>query len=205
MTIGKVNNKLDIFGVNGFRTNTGPEYNKKLREKLSNALLPGLRWIVGDCKKSISSLVAGTSSTDGSYSTMAMSRKDLMKIFDQYDHELNTAAGRTKCMNQLIQSAADTCGVDRKFFFNVYLRPLMSEETLKKYERIADVNVSDVTKMVWNESAFINFMSCLVALCNTALVKLDIEKTLKNSIVPVINQRVVKADGPGHLCLLLCV
>lgn len=123
MTIGKVNNKQDIFGVNGFRTNTGPEYNKKLHEKLSNALLPGLRWIVGDCKKSISSLVAGTSSTDGSYSTMAMSRKDLMKIFDQYNHELNTAAGRTKCMNQLIQSAADKCGVDRKFFSTCIFAP----------------------------------------------------------------------------------
>ena len=106
--IAKVNNKIDL--KIGWRTNIDSVKNLAMRQKFANAIKNDLKWANGaDVQKIVDKILkvkdGGVNRTD------PLSRKEIEKIFGDYDRIMNSPLGRMKIVDSIISKAAEDCGL----------------------------------------------------------------------------------------------
>lgn len=183
LSIQKFNNKLDV--PLSWRSNVSAAHNKALREQFLKAIEKDLAFM-GNADK-IRDMILRPVNKDGNVNTgMALSRRELKKIFEKFDAEFNTGAGRLRIVDNFYKSAMRRCGFNgtKEDFIQKYLKPQMHgiDPTKTLYFESDDANAEnpDPTKrMKMSETGFRAYLVSLDNLVAAAKNRLDAEAACK--------------------------
>ena len=200
--IAKVNNKIDL--KIGWRTNIDSVKNLAMRQKFANAIKNDLKWANGaDVQKIVDKILkvkdGGVNRTD------PLSRKEIEKIFGDYDRIMNSPLGRMKIVDSIISKAAENCGLGGgdeavKAFKNKYLKlPEGFGDIYEMYETNENGAIGKPGYMKMDEMQFKGKLRLLESACNEALMKARVDRTLRVKAEPLVGKDAVGNDFGLHL------
>ena len=200
--IAKVNNKIDI--KIGWRTNIDSVKNLAMRQKFANAIKNDLRWAdSADVQKIVDKILKVKDG--GANRTDPLSRKEIERVFGDYDKIMNSAQGRMKIVDSIISKAATECGLGGgeeaiKTFKNKYLKlPKEFGEFHEMYEIADNVGIGKPGHMKMGELQFKGKLRILETACNEALMKARVDRTLRVKAEPLLAKDGIGNDFGLHL------
>ncbi len=184
LSIQKFNNKLDV--PLSWRSNVSAAHNKALREQFLKAIEKDLAYMSNADK--IRDMILRPVNKDENVNTgMALSRRELKKIFEKFDAEFNTGTGRMAIVRNFYTNAMRRCGFNgtQEDFINKYLKPQMHGVAPKGdlYFESDDANAEnpDPTKrMKMSETGFRAYLVSLDNLVAAAKNRIDAEAACKS-------------------------
>ena len=184
LSIQKFNNKLDV--PLSWRSNVSAAHNKALREQFLKAIEKDLAYMSNADK--IRDMILRPVNKDEKVDTgMALSRRELKKIFDKFDAEFNTGTGRLMIVENFYKDAMRRCGFNgtKAEFIEKYLKPQMHgvDPTKTLYFESDDANAEnpDPTKrMKMSETGFRAYLVSLDNLVAAAKNRIDAEAACKS-------------------------
>lgn len=183
LKIQKFNNKIDV--PLSWRSNTSAAHNKAVREKFLAAMEKDLAYLSN--ADAIKDLILRPKNKAQQVDTgLALSRRELKKIFEKFDAEFNTGTGRIRIVENFYQSAMERCGFHgtKADFIDRYLKPQMHgvDPTKTLYFETDDANAEnpDPTKrMKMDETGFRAYLLSLDNLVSAAMNRIDAESACK--------------------------
>ena len=184
LKIEKFNNKIDV--PLSWRSNTSAAHNKAVRDKFLAAMEKDLAYLSN--ADTIRDLILRPKNNAQQVDEgLALSRRDLKKIFVKFDAEFNTAEGRIRIVENFYKSAMERCGFhgSKDDFINRYLKPQMHgvDPTKTLYFETDDANAGnpDPTKrMKMDENGFRSYLVSLDSLVAAAMNRIDAESACKS-------------------------
>ena len=183
LRVQKFNNKIDV--PLSWRSNVSAAHNKSVREKFLASIEKDLAFM-GNAD-AIRDMILRPKGKSGRVDTgMALSRRDLKRIFEKFDSEFNTGAGRLRIVENFYRNAMERCGFHgtKAEFIDRYLKPQMHgvDPTKTLYFETDDANAEnpDPTKrMKMDENGFRAYLVSLDNLVAAAKNRIDAETACK--------------------------
>lgn len=180
----KINNKVDI--LVGLRTNIDREHNLAMRAKFADALSRDLRLADSANVQAMRERILGT---DGQLKGNALARKELQALFQAYDQEMNTTAGRTAMLNRLFEQAARRCGANLSpdDFRANYLRLSPELADLDAMTAATPDQPDGPTHMAMDEMTFKLRLAQLEQACDLAVQRAKLENVFQLKAEAIFN------------------
>ena len=184
LKLEKINNKIDV--PLSWRSNVSADHNMAIRAKFLNAMENDLRYM-GDAGDTIRKLIINPKKPDGSLDVgKALSRRDIKAVFDKFDAQFNSGAGRMVILKNFMTAAKAECGfngTDEEFAHD-YLRTDSSgiDHRFTDFITTKDnvENLPPNEKMVKTEVEFRALLHQLENLVDDAKMRLQTESKLKS-------------------------
>ena len=202
-TVQKFNNKVDV--PLSWRHNTSATHNKTVREKFAQALESDMRFMDSSAREEINNMIlrpkVENKAKDGQVVDQgkALSRRDVKKVFDEFDRQFNTLLGRQSILSNFFREALE--GTRYEFsdaFVQEYLAPIDRgiAAKLKACLEVGDPEVAekDPTKaMKLDESGFRTVLHQLELVMDQFKIRQNVSDSVKGIAIAASK----KADSFG--------